>query len=90
MAIRYQTRQFLALVDGAFDDQGAWRIEAAVVLRTPTDPARRDALADEARRAVLRGVAEETRRGRSLGAHTIRISDSPVVCGTDRPEILGS
>ena len=88
MAIRYRTPHYTALIDGAFDESGVWFIEVAVVLNPPSDPEAREALVRDAKRVILLGVIEETRRGRSLGARTVRVRENPLVRRARQPEAL--
>jgi len=88
MAIRYRTPYFLVMVDGAFDQDGVWIVESAVVLLAPFDPAKRETLLHQVKRAVLLGVYEESRRGRALGAREVRVNDTPLVRRAGEQDVL--
>src|SRR5258706_8953963 len=77
MGFRWRTADFAALVDGAFDETGEWFVDVTLVHREMRDPVSRRNLIDEAKRAMILGVIEETRRGRSLGAKKVRVAERP-------------
>ena len=77
MAIRYRAPRYLALIDGAFTDEGVWFIDIVLLVDPPPEVFARAALVRDAKRAILLGVIEETRRGRALGARTIQVREAP-------------
>ncbi|MBZ5640427.1 MAG: hypothetical protein LAO51_16925 [Acidobacteriia bacterium] len=60
-------------VDGAFDDQGFWCIHGRLWCRTMFSAEARKRAGAEMELELLRGIAREARRGRSLGARSFRL-----------------
>ena len=59
---------FTVSVEGAFDDDGAWIIDAKASFRDDLDGIARRALLGDVRVALLEGIAREGKRGRIMGA----------------------
>ena len=89
MGFRWRTADFVALVDGAFDDNGEWFVDVTLVHREMVDPVSRNNLIDEAKRALILGVIEETQRGCALGAKKIRVAPKPRVRCAGKNDFLG-
>ena len=59
---------FTVTVEGAFDDDGAWIIDAKASFRDDMDGVARRALLGDVRLALLEGIVREGKRGRVMGA----------------------
>lgn len=79
MAIRYRAPHYLVLIDGAFTDDGVWFVDIVVLVDPPPGVDAREAVVRDAKRVIVLGVIEETRRGRELGARTIQVRQAPDV-----------
>lgn len=79
MAIRYRAAHYLVMIDGAFTDDGVWYVDIVLLVDPPPGLAAHEEVIRDAKRAIRLGVNEETRRGRELGARTIRIRRTPDV-----------
>lgn len=79
MAIRYRAAHYLAMIDGAFTDDGVWFVDVVLLVDPPPGLEAREEMIRDAKRAIGLGVTEETRRGRELGARTIRVRRTPEV-----------
>ena len=82
MAYRKETSDFTVDVDGAFDVDGIWRIDAVLRFREGISDVDKSKLVGEARLAVVLGIVQAVRRGRALGATSVRVvmdSDREIV-----------
>ena len=64
---------FTVMVEGAFDEDGVWEIDTAVRYRAGLTPERRAALLGHVRVELLRGIAREGARGKTLGARRAHV-----------------
>ncbi len=82
--------EFIVAVDGAFDGQRFWCVHGKLWARENLSVEARRRLSSEIKLEFLRGIARETRRGRSLGATSfrLRIEDGAGIVGN--LEILGA
>lgn len=88
MGFKQRTRDYVALVDGAFDETGEWFVEVSLIYREMSDPLSRETLIAEAKRALLLGVIEESQRGRALGAEKVRVADKLHIRCAGQHELL--
>jgi hypothetical protein len=63
----------MVAVDGAFDDQGFWCIHGRLRCRAAFSAEARKRAGAEMEIELLRGIAREARRGRTLGARSFRL-----------------
>jgi hypothetical protein len=73
MAYRRNHPDFSVIVDGAFDEDGVWCIDAALQLRDGISEREKTALVGEARLELILGIAQAARHGRSLGSTSVRL-----------------
>jgi hypothetical protein len=83
MSYRRTYPLFTVMVEAGFSEDGTWNIDARLRFASGKAPKLGSTLLGEGRLALLKGIAQEGLRGRSLGATRVKVlmdaGDGPVV-----------